>query len=158
MQGFWLLLRLVDGISSTLQALLRLRSLIYELEGNSLALSVQAARLISVVMSWFPDFWPFSALTLERSWSRYTYEDAFGVFFWKPPSPPPLSLSLLPSWKPLLSTWLCLCSWKTPQDYFTPPQLPRSRSMLETDFLDVESPPCSQQEGACRSILFGNEI
>lgn len=55
----------LDGICSTLQPLFRLYSVIYELHGNNLMLSVLVAALISVVMSWFSDFWSFSALTLE---------------------------------------------------------------------------------------------
>lgn len=64
MKGFWLLL--------WLWIVFRLESVIYELKGNSLVPSVLAASLISVVMSWFSHFWPFSEFTLERSWGRYT--------------------------------------------------------------------------------------
>lgn len=101
-----------NGSGSTLQPLFRLFTVIYELNWIGLTLSVLAAGLIRVVMSWFPDFWSFSALTLERSWSRYTWRCCgFGdVLFLLL-----LLLSLLLSWKLLLSSQLCLCSWKSQQ-------------------------------------------
>lgn len=80
----------LDGIGSTLQPLLRLYTVIYELNGTSLILSVLAGGLISVVMSWFPDFWSFSALTLRAILEQVHMKM---LWFWR--LPPPLSSSLL---------------------------------------------------------------
>lgn len=44
----------LDWTGSSVQPLFRLHSVIYELDGNNFVL---VAGLISVVMSWFPDFW-----------------------------------------------------------------------------------------------------
>lgn len=55
------------------------------------------------------------------------------------------SSSLLVSWKPLLSGELCLCSWKTRQDYFnTPP--PQIQKYAGDRFLGFWITLCSQRE------------
>lgn len=88
--GFLVTAAALDGIGSTLQPLCRLYSVIYELSGNNLILSVLVAGLISVVMSWFPHFWSFSELAqgaiLEQVHMKM-------LWFWS--LPPPLSSSLL---------------------------------------------------------------
>lgn len=95
----------LDGICSTLQPLFRLYSVIYELHGNNLILSDLVAALISVVMSWFSDFWSFSALTLEWSGSRYTWRCCGFRDL--------LLLVLLFSWKPLLYSFALFVQLET---------------------------------------------
>lgn len=139
MQGFWLLLRLWMGIGSTLQPLFRLYSVIYELNGNSFILSVRAAGLISVVMSWFHDFWSFSGLT-----STAMLEQVHMKMLWfgrpPPPPPPPFFFSLGSLCYPVSF----VCAAGKFSRITSTPHLPRSRSKLETVFLDLA--PCSQWE------------
>lgn len=126
----------LDGVGSTLQPLFRLCSVIYELSGNSLILSVPAAGLISVVMSWFPDFWSFSAQALEQSLEQvhmkmlWFFETSSSSFFF------PLGSLCYPVGFVCAAGKLCGIT--------STPRLPRSKSELETVFLDFELPPCSQ--------------
>lgn len=122
-QGFWVPLWLWMGLA----ALCILSCVIYELDGNNLMLSVSSG-LISVVMSWFPDFWSFSALNLGAG----THEDAvfletsFSSFFF-------FSLGCL------CYPVSFVCAAGKLNGITSTPHLPRSRSKLETVFLEFES-------------------
>lgn len=80
--AFWM------GSAALCNLSFRFCGVIYELDVSSLSVSVLRAGLISAVMSWFPDLWSFSALTLAWSRSRYTWRCCG---FQRPP-PPPLPL------------------------------------------------------------------
>lgn len=137
----------LDGIGGTLQPLFRLYSVIYELDGSDLTLSVLAAGLISVVMSWFPAFWPFSALTPEWSWSRYTWRCCgFGDL---------LLLFLILSLGSLCYPVSFVCAAGKLNRITSTPHLPRSRSKLETVFLDFELPHAASGSLLKPFILFG---
>lgn len=135
----------LNGSGSTLQPLFSLYTVIYEQSWISSTLSVLAAALISVVMSWFPDSWSFAELTCEQSQSRYTWW-CCGFLF-----------SVLLSWKPLLFSHLCLCSWKAQQDLLQHSTSPDPDLCRRHFFLDCEFPHAASESLLKPFILFGTE-
>lgn len=147
--GFLVTAVALDGIGSTLQPLCRLCSVIYELSGNNLILSVLVAGLISVVMSWFPHFWSFSEFAPEQSWSRYTWRCCG---FWSP-----TSSSLFFPLGSLCYPVGFVCAAGKLSGITSTAHLPRSRSKLETVFLDFELPRAASESLLKPFVLFGTE-